>query len=351
MKNRRTDAPGRKSKDLAGQPVAERPCVPSAWLALALASILLASCASRSGPDQVSQAVPPVDRAPDIPELRVAWKQAKILHLSAPDGVRIPVRSYGTGGSGRPVIMTHGLQSHSGWFAQSARFMAGRQHPVYALDRRGSGLSTERRGDMSSFGEMTDDIATVVKYAMKKHGVGSVHVVGHCFGAIPSTVFACQYPHLVDTLILPTPGLFTHTDLKFTEKLSVASAQLVRRTTYLPIPLEPNMFADDPAYQSFVTSDPLTLREASAATFYATDKARTYIKRHREALTMPVFMALAQRDVICDNEADMAFFESLPARPKRVRTYDARHILEYGKGRGPFFSDLGTWMKEAERRN
>jgi hypothetical protein len=55
--------------------------------------------------------------------------------------------------------------------------------------------------------------------------------------------------------------------------------------------------------------------------------------------------------VICDNEADMAFFESLPARPKRVRTYDARHILEYGKGRGPFFSDLGAWLAKAERGN
>ena len=36
-------------------------------------------------------------------------------------------------------------------------------------------------------------------------------------------------------------------------------------------------------------------------------------------------------------------------RPKHIRSYPARHILEYNEARGSFFSDLAQWLATAER--
>src|SRR3954464_6461838 len=112
------------------------------WLALLVAGA--AGCANYQPSAQVSPDFKPRDQAPALPEMARAHALGHVEFVAARDGKRIPVRTFGTNGSRRPVLMTHGLESHSGWFVQSAAFMAGLGHPVYLVDRRGSGLSRER---------------------------------------------------------------------------------------------------------------------------------------------------------------------------------------------------------------
>jgi pimeloyl-ACP methyl ester carboxylesterase len=58
-------------------------------------------------------------------------------------GHAIPTRIWDTPAAAArppvPIVMTHGLQSHSGWFSRSQAFLADLGFPVYAFDRRGSG--------------------------------------------------------------------------------------------------------------------------------------------------------------------------------------------------------------------
>ena len=96
-----------------------------------------------------------VDQIQAPPELRRTILTGREITVPPAEGYDIAVRVYGETGGKTPVVMTHGLQSHSGWFAQSAAAMAAGGHPVYAVDRRGSGLSQGPRGDMQAFDEMT----------------------------------------------------------------------------------------------------------------------------------------------------------------------------------------------------
>jgi len=123
--------------------------------------------------------------------------QAAVEHVPAERGAKLAVRVSGHNGTRTPVVMLHGLQSHSGWFAQSQSFLAGLGCPVYAMDRRGSGRSEGPRGDCSDFHEMMRDVHAVVDWARTRHGVEKAHVFGHCFGAIPAALFAAAYPDLV----------------------------------------------------------------------------------------------------------------------------------------------------------
>ena len=68
--------------------------------------------------------------------------------IVATDGVSLHYRAW------RPahlpvsaaLVFAHGIASHSAWFAQTARYLAGQGIAVYAPDRRGSGLSGGTRG-------------------------------------------------------------------------------------------------------------------------------------------------------------------------------------------------------------
>ena len=286
------------------------------------------------------------DDFPYPPDIVAALRGSRIEYITGEE--EIPVRIFGEREAGIPVIMAHGLQSHSGWFAQSAQLVASAGRPVYAMDRRGSGLSRGRRGDCRDFREMVEDVRAAAEHAMELHGASQVHVLGHCFGAVPAAAFACRYPAMVRSLILPTPGLYTFTTVGFAQKIRIILSLLTGGAAPIPVPLAAEMFSDLERYRAFIRGDRLSLKEATARFFSQVPRARRFIEKNTGRLAMPVFMALAGKDGICDNGQNRAFFDRLPSKHKRLVTYrGARHILEYSSERETFFADLKGWFDEA----
>src|SRR6188474_2637715 len=93
------------------------------------AALLLVGCAAHQPPASPTNKQQP-GSAPAPAAMVRAREQGETAFLPARDGVQIPVRIFGSHGRRRPVLMTHGLESHSGWFVQSGAFMAGLGHPV-----------------------------------------------------------------------------------------------------------------------------------------------------------------------------------------------------------------------------
>jgi alpha-beta hydrolase superfamily lysophospholipase len=226
----------------------------------------------------------------------------------------------------------HGLHAgrgepHPPGLPQPGQFLASLGCPVYALDRRGSGMSRELRGHCSDFREMVADISFVCEYVMNRHRVAKVHVVGHCFGAIPACVFACQYPDKVETLVLTTPGIYTHSDLSLWQKLSIFLWKIEGRVCYIPVPLDVDEFSDLEPYRRFIREDPLAVTAATSEFYFEVHRARLFLKA---------------------NDGNMRFFMALPSQQKRLLMYaDAIHILEFSHEREAFFADLADWIRYA----
>ena len=316
---------------------------------LLLIALLAAGCAATSDvptPELVYSAQKAwVDQVDAPPELRQAILSGHKTTIPVAAGYDIAVRVFGATGKQTPVIMTHGLQSHSGWFAQSADRMAAHGHPVYAFDRRGSGLSTGPRGDMKTFDEMIDDLLVVADHIKAKYGTRKVFLLGHCFGAIPATVFAIRHPDRTEGLILTTPGIYTLTDLPLSQKLKIFFSRSGQRDFLMPDPLDPSEFTELPPFEAFIRSDPLALRAATGDFYFQVHRARKYLNANTDKIEMPVFMALAGEDPISDNRRNIRFFEDLPADDKMVINYeDARHILEFSPEKERFLADLVFWL-------
>lgn len=286
-------------------------------------------------------------RRADLPGvLSDAIRSSRMFFLETAEGVHIPVRAFGEEQGGLPVVMAHGMQSHSVWFAQSGRFLADSGHPNYIVERRGSGISREARGHADGFEEMADDLWTVAEWAMQQHGVAQVHLLGHCFGAIPAAVLACRKTLSVRSLIIPTPGLFTHSDLSLGQKLQIAVSMAGRRRAKIPVPLEPAQFTNIPEFRRFIDRDELSLSNATVSLYLAIPRARRFLQQNVSMLCLPVFMATAARDAICDNARNAAYFERIPSpRKQHIEYGEAIHILEFSPAREEFFSDLVDWLR------
>ncbi|WP_136808266.1 alpha/beta fold hydrolase [Desulfosediminicola flagellatus] len=279
-------------------------------------------------------------------EFRTALSQASLGFISHEDYPDIPVRVFGAEGEKEPVIFTHGLQSHSGWFVQSAAFLADLGHPVYVMDRMGSGLSRAQRGDVKDFHQWAREIEVVASFARERHRSDRFYLVGHCFGAIPATVYAYMFPDNLKGLILSTPAIYTRTSIPFGDMIRIFLSRSGARNFLVPVTLEPESFTELPEYQEFVRSDQLSLKAATGDFYYQVYKARKYITGNPDLLQAPLLMVIAGEDPICDNERNRRFFDKVSALDKHLDEFtDARHILEFSPEKDAFFATVSNWLK------
>ncbi|MBW2452132.1 MAG: alpha/beta fold hydrolase [Deltaproteobacteria bacterium] len=285
------------------------------------------------------------------PEVLRSLQGSSIEYVPTDEGLTIPVRAFNSEGIKRPLLMVHGLQSHSGWFAQSAAFMASLGHPVYVIDRRGSGLSKASRGDIKDYRDWIIDIQVVAEKALHRHGCRQIYLLGHCFGAIPATLYATSHPDKVKGLILGTPGMHTHTSIPLSQKMKIALSRSGQRDYYFAVPLDTNQFSELREYEPFIEADPLALRAVTGDLYWQIHKARQQILSESQGLTMPLLVGFAGEDEIADNARNRRWLATVPSISKTEIVYpDARHILEFSRERDRYFKDLRNWLSWQEDR-
>ena len=140
-----------------------------------------------------------------------AWQ---VLEHQAGDGYRWKYRQYPPDGAPRGIVVfIHGIQSHGGWYEYSCTKLAQAGYQVYFLDRRGSGMNAEGRGDAPSFRRLLDDIAEFLTVLPRSAPAGNkvarlpVFLAGISWGGKLAVALERRHPGLVDGLILMCPSL------------------------------------------------------------------------------------------------------------------------------------------------
>jgi alpha-beta hydrolase superfamily lysophospholipase len=245
--------------------------------------------------------------------------------------------------------MLHGLESHAGWFVRSARHLAAHGFPVHAFDRCGSGVSRADATLGSDLEVLLAEIDTVGEAALAGTSHDRFTLVGHCFGALLALLYAGRHrPERVASLVLATPALHTRTDVPRRDKLRIVADVLRRGHARVPLPLEPEQFSELPAFVEMVRADPLALRSVPARLLFEVWRARFDLPKAAEALHAPLFVGMAQKDVICDNARNLRLLAHVTAPTAIVVYSGARHILELSAQSEAFLNDLATWLQRQE---
>lgn len=271
-----------------------------------------------------------------------------VEEYTASDGYRWRYRHYATPATPRGrVVFIHGIQSHAGWYEYSCTWLAQHGYDVFFLDRRGSGMNQEKRGDAPGFRRLLDDIAEFLK--AKRTGVPLI-LAAISWGGKLAVALQRRHPGLVDGLALLCPGFFPKVRPAFGERMRILAARLVQPERLFPVPLnDPHLFTDTPQWLDFLRSDPLSLRQATARLLIESVRLDMYLRFVPGWVRTPVLLLLAEKDRIIVNDATKRFVERFASADKQIIEYaGAQHTLEFEPDPERFIGDLRRWLDSVQ---
>jgi alpha-beta hydrolase superfamily lysophospholipase len=260
--------------------------------------------------------------------------------------VRIPYYTWKVENCRAVLIFLHGLKSHAGWFLDAGEGLAARGIRVYAFDRRGSGRSSEPRGDIGDYRKWLEDIRAVTSLVREENPGLACHLLGHCFGAKQALAFSLAYPGEVRSLILVAPPHFSlKADLTVIEKLKALLGWIAGRDMKIPVPVEDEMFTQDPEKLRFIREDALRLLEMTPRLCMETFKMDRWVRKRHFRFAHPVLIMLARYDEVIDPfRAQKKFYPRLRAPEKGLEIYEARHDLFFEPCKEKVLDRIAGWI-------
>lgn len=275
-------------------------------------------------------------------------REPEIATFPASDGYRWHFRHYSTPVTTRAVVVgIHGIQSHGGWYLHSCQRLAEAGFPVWFLDRRGSGLNTEARGDASRFRRLLDDLAEFIVHLRRQQTGKKIILLAISWGGKLAVALQRRFPGLCNGLALLCPGFFPRMRPSLRQRLAIAWSRLIRPGRLYPIPLnDPELFTASPRWLEFLRQDPLSLHKATARFLVASVFLDRYLRRTPACVLVPTLLMLAGQDRIIDNDKTRAFVEQF-AGPRDIIEYpEAHHTLEFEPNPDRFLGDLLAWLSK-----
>ncbi len=265
------------------------------------------------------------------------WKYRKYLTTQKPRGI---------------VVFVHGIQSHAGWYEYSCTQLALAGYEVYFLDRRGSGMNAETRGDAPSFRRLLDDIAEFLTKLPRTtadeqtRGLLPVFLAGISWGGKLVVALERRHPGLVNGLMLLCPGFFAKVRPTLWQRFGIFFSRLFRPRTKYPIPLnDPELFTSSPTWQQFLRDDPLRLHQATARLLVESVRLDGYLRFTPKYVHVPVLLLLASEDRIIRNDLTREFVDKFATPDKQIIEYTgAHHTLEFEQPPALFLKDMQDWL-------
>lgn len=249
------------------------------------------------------------------------------------------------------VLVLHGVQSHGGWYHSLGRTLSGLGFETHFTDRRGSGANRQDRGHTPSSRRLVDDVAEYLGNLRQTSPPLPLVLVGISWGGKLALVTAGRKPDLVDALALICPGVHPKVDVSLRHRLKIALAYLTQPLKTFPIPLcDPALFTDNPDGQTFIASDSLGLRAATATLLAASASLDRQVARIPLQIEQPSLLMLANQDRIVDNARTLKYWDRLASRRKQIIRYpQGHHTLEFELDPTQYARDLATWLDEVVR--
>lgn len=238
------------------------------------------------------------------------------------EGVTLHVQSW-RGATARGIfVISHGLKSHGGRYAEVARELTQRGWIVYAHDHRGHGKSGAEKVDVGAFDHFVQDLGTVLRAAQQRDPGLPVVLYGHSMGGQVAARFALDNKASIAGLILVAPAMGEPTGA---DKMKAGAARFltwIGGGSLRVFELTSAGFSRDPKVTASIDSDPLVYGNGTAR--LATEIIASIRKTNERAgeLAVPLLAIHGDADTITPARATEHFagqvrqaaarFESLP---------------------------------------
>jgi alpha-beta hydrolase superfamily lysophospholipase len=272
------------------------------------------------------------------------WASERIT-FKAVDGTKLSGLMFRAAHPKALLLVVHGLQSHADWFL-SGPTLAANGITSLAYDRRGSGHSGGNRGDASSADEMLSDLNVAYKTLKKENPELEIHVLANCFGTRLVVPYIVQHPHAFDSLILTSPAtnMTFSADFNLFEKLEIKSASKHHPMKYFKTPLKDSLFITSKEGLNWIANDKLSLREATARFYAASNVLTGIMNKNVKKLKIPLLLILADKDdVVYNSGIKNEIFGHYSGKIDIVEL-NSEHFMEMSTDVKRYRSELVDWI-------
>lgn len=262
--------------------------------------------------------------------------------------------------NGHVIIYNNGLQSHAGWFYETAEKLSQSGYTVYAFDRIGSGRSGDGisivpahlsadgmaymqkgSGHIAHWKVYTKSIHLMKQIAKTQNPGKSINIWANSFAAHILTAYILQYePADVASYIYTSPGFFSKLPLPFTIPALIAAAP----GTYFPTTIPEingdkgaHLFTSIPHYVRLIARDSKSQRQFTKEFYSNVPELQTY---HFSKSAVPGsfltktrrFYLIVDGDPMMDTIRTLGYvqqYSQLAAAKRYPGGADHRHFLEF----------------------
>jgi alpha-beta hydrolase superfamily lysophospholipase len=264
--------------------------------------------------------------------------------LDGAGGLKIFTRSWRPEGGARGVIvLSHGFNSHSGYYLWMAEQLSASGLAVYALDYRGRGKSDGERYYIDKFSEYQDDLDLTVKLARSREPGLPIFILGHSAGG----VIACNY--VLDNQA-DIAGLICESFAYKVPAPDFALSVLKGLSHLAPhahvLKLKKEDFSRDPKVTRALLDDPLLADEVQPTkTVAEMVRADERLKRDFGLFTLPLLIIHGTKDTVTRPEGSQEFYANAGSKDKTLKLYEGYfHDPLSDIGKEAVMADIRSWI-------
>ena len=250
---------------------------------------------------------------------------------------------------GRPsravVVIAHGFNSHSGYYAWGAEQLGSAGYAVYALDHRGRGKSDGERYWIDQASDYVDDLATFIELAKSREPGKKVFLLGHSAGGVISCTYCLDHQAEIDGLICESFAFKVYAP-DFALAVLKGLSHLAPHAHVLKLPIPE--FSRDPKVVEAMNNDPHIMHEVQPTrTVAELARADDRLEREFEKLTLPVLIMHGTADKVTKPGGSQFFYDHAGSRDKTLKLYDDYvHDLLSDLGKEVPMADIVRWLDE-----
>ena len=264
--------------------------------------------------------------------------------LDGAGGLKIFTRSWRPEGQARGVIvLSHGFNSHSGYYLWVAEQLSASGLAVYALDYRGRGKSDGERYYIDKFSEYQGDLDLTVKLARSREPGLPIFILGHSAGG----VIACNY--VLDNQA-EIAGLICESFAYKVPAPDFALSVLKGLSHLAPhahvLKLKKEDFSRDPKVTRALLDDPLLADEVQPTkTVAEMVRADERLKRDFGLFTLPLLIIHGTKDTVTRPEGSQEFYANASSKDKTLKLYEGYfHDPLSDIGKEAVMADIRSWI-------
>lgn len=238
------------------------------------------------------------------------------------------------------VIITHGIAEHSGRYEAVTTFLNNHGYNVVRYDIRGHGQSQGKRGKLSSFHLVIDDLHELVLNE-KKLKTKQIFLLGHSMGGLIVDLYGVTY-HDVDGIISSAAPSYYLKDIFPLRLLGYKWLGFIHKKT----DFSDGRLSRDQAVERAYEEDPLNLKH-----FYLSLVGQMfvsgvrYLNKHLKAFDTPILLMHGDADKICPSEFSKRLYDLLPVNDKQLIMYpESYHEILNDLDKDKVMQDMVSWL-------